>query len=134
MGKPVEPKTCWLLSRRIFPNEDVLAPFKTHLPERLVEIDTPVRYAFAQWHLEAWYFADAMHLRVYLDRDLGNPDISRPDEIQNPKLHLKHLLLGQVHTARISEDIARRLDAPTMAEKSPSFKGFLNAVMNGPPA
>ena len=33
--------------------------------------------------------------------------------------------------ARISEEIAGRLDAPTIAQRSPGFKGFLGAVMNG---
>ena len=114
--------------------EDVLAPFNERLPGRLAEIDAPVQFAFANWHLEAWYFADAPNLRGYLGRDLGHPDVSRPDEIQNPKLHLKHLLGERVYTARISEGIARRLDAPTIAERSPSFKGFVEAVLNGPPA
>lgn len=122
------------------PPDDVLTPFREHLPGRLVEaeIDVPVQYAFAQWHLESWYFADAKHLEEYLGRDLGSIDMSTPsgsDAIQNPKLHLKHLLLGrQVYTARVSEEMARRLDAPAIAKRSPSFKGFLDALMNGPRA
>ena len=114
--------------------EDVLAPFLEHLPQRLNGIGASTQFAFAQWHLEAWYFADARSLREYLGRDLGKVDASKPDEIQNPKLHLKHLLAGKVYTARISEEIARRLDAPTIAQVSPSFNGFLDAVKNGPPA
>ena len=115
------------------PPEKVLGPFNA-LPERLGgKIEVAIRCAYAQWHLEAWYFADAANLRGYLDdRALGNVDTSKPDEIQNPKLHLKHLLDGRVYTARVSEEIASRLDAPTIAEGSPSFKGFLDAVMNGP--
>ena len=112
--------------------KDVLAPFIEHLPGRLVGVDASVQFAFAQRHLEAWYFSDSMNLRKFLRRDLGKADVSKPDEIQNPKLLLKHLLGQRVYTARISEDIARRLDAPTIAERSPSFKGFLDAVMNGP--
>ena len=109
----------------------VLEPFRT-LSERLgVEIGAAVRCAYAQWHLEAWYFADAANLRGHLDRALGEVDASKPDEIQNPKLHLKHLL-GGVYPARVSEEIASRLDAPTIAERSPSFKGFVDAVTNGP--
>ena len=114
--------------------EDVLASFREHLPGRLVEIEAPVRYAFAQWHLEAWYFADADNLGAYLGRGPGRVDTAKPDEIQNPKLHLKHLLGFQVYTARISEEIARELDASTIAQRSPSFKGFLDSVMNGPRA
>ena len=110
----------------------VLDPFRA-LPERLGdEIGAAILYAYAQWHLEAWYFADATNLRDYIGRALGNIDTSKPDGIQNPKLHLKHLLGNRVYTARISEEIAIRLDAPTIAERSPSFKGFLDAVMNGP--
>ena len=110
----------------------VLEPFRA-LPELLsVEIEAAVRCAYAQWHLEAWYFADAANLRGYLGRALGEVDASKPDEIQNPKLHLKHLLGARVYTARISEEIARELDAPAIAERSPSFKGFVDAVTNGP--
>ena len=111
--------------------DDVMEPFRT-LSKRLgVEIGATVLYAYAQWHLEAWYFADARGLRGCLKRALGSVDTSKPDEIQNPKLHLKHLLGARVYTARISEEIARRLDATTIAERSPSFKGFVEAVMNG---
>ena len=115
------------------PPNRVLEPFRT-LPKRLgSEIGAAVLYAYAQWHLEAWYFADAMGLRGYFHgRTLGNVDTSKPDGIQNPKLHLKHLLGTRVYTARISEEIARGLDATTIAERSPSFKGFVEAVMNGP--
>ena len=111
--------------------DDVLEPFRA-LPERLGGgIGAAVRCAYAQWHLEAWYFADAANLRDYLGRTLGKVDASKPDEIQNPKLHLKHLLGDYVYTARVSEEIASRLDAPAIAERSPSFKGFVDAVMNG---
>ena len=110
----------------------VLDPFRA-LPERLGdEIGATILYTYAQWHLEAWYFADAANLQSYLGRAPGNVDTSTPDGIQNPKLHLKHLLGNRVYTARISEEIAIRLDAPTIAERSPSFRGFVDAVMNGP--
>ena len=111
--------------------DKVLDPFRA-LPERLSDkIGAAVRCAYAQWHLEAWYFADAASLRGYLGQALGNVDTSKPDEIHNPKLHLKHLL-GGVYPARVSEEIAGRLDASVIAERSSSFKGFLDAVMNGP--
>ena len=112
--------------------EDVLRPFREQLPRRLEGIDASIQFAFAQWHLEAWYFADAENLREHLGRNLGSPDVTKPDEMQNPKLHLDHLLRHQIYTARVSEDIARSLDPPTIAERSPSFKGFLDAVLNGP--
>ena len=112
--------------------EDVLGPFREQLPRRLEGIGASIQFAFAQWHLEAWYFADAENLRKHLGRNLGRPDVTRPDEMQNPKLHLEHLLRPRTYTARISEDIARRLDPPTIVERSPSFKGFLDAVVNGP--
>ena len=112
--------------------DEVLAPFR-ELPGRLHgEVGAAVRYAYAQWHLEAWYFADAANLRDWLGRALGQIDTSQPDEIQNPKLHLKQLLGDRVYTARVSEEIASRLDAMAIAQRSPGFKGFLDAVTNGP--
>ena len=49
---------------------------------------------------------------------------------ENPKLHLKNIL-GQVYTARVSEEIARALDMETIARRSPSFRCFLEALCNG---
>ena len=111
----------------------VLAPFKENLPGRLDDqLKSRIQYAYAQRHLESWYFADASNLRAYLGgRALGNVDTSQPDDIQNPKLHLKHLLGDRVYTARVSEDIAMQLNAQTIAARSPSFHGFLEAVKNG---
>ena len=115
------------------PAEKML-PFENKLPERLAnEVRATVLYAYAQWHLEAWYFADAANLRDYLGRALGSVDTSKPDEIQNPKLHLKNLLDDRVYTAGVSQEIANKLDAQTIAQRSPSFQGFLSAVMNGNP-
>ena len=52
--------------------DEVLAPFKENLPGRLGgEIRATVLYAYAQWHLEAWYFADAANLRSYLGQAPG---------------------------------------------------------------
>ena len=114
------------------PPDQVLAPFKENLPGRLDDqLNSRIQYAYAQPHLEAWYFADASNLRAYLGRALGNVDTSQPDDIENPKLHLKHLLGERVYTARISEEIAKSLNAQTIAERSPSFRGFLAAVKNG---
>ena len=113
-----------------------LAPFENDLPERLPpEVRPKLQYAYAQRRLEAWYFADSQNLRTYLrDKALGSVDASKPDEIQNPKQHLKNLLERSTYTALISEEIARTLDARTIAQRSPSFDGFLSAVRNGSPS
>ena len=111
---------------------DTLAPFRDSLPRRLGdEIGGRVLYATARWHLEAWYFADNVNLRRYLGRPLGSVDTSRPDEIQNPKLHLKNLLGDRVYTARVSAEIAGELNPSYMAQHSPSFQAFLKSVING---
>lgn len=111
--------------------KSVVPPLQEKLTERLPdEIRVRVQCAYAQWHLEAWYFADATNLRAYLSRSAGSVDTSKPDEIQNPKLHLKHLL-PRTYTARVSEEIARTLNPRTIAGRSPSFKGFVDAVLNG---
>lgn len=116
--------------------DDSLSPFKKGLPERLPpEVRPKLQYVYAQWHPEAWYFADSQNLRTYLrDKALGSVDASKPDEIQNPKQHLKNLLERSTYTALISEDIDRTLDARTIALRSPSFNGFLSAVRNGSPS
>ena len=113
-----------------------LAPFKHDLPGRLPsEVRPKLQYAYAQWHLEAWYFADSQNLKEYLrGKALRSVDASKPDEIQNPKQHLKNLLERSTYTARTSEDIARTLDARAIAQRSPSFDGFLSAVRNGSPS
>ena len=112
--------------------DSVLFPLQEKLTERLPdEIRVRVQYAYAQWHLEAWYFADATNLRAYLSRSAGSVDTSKPDEIQNPKLHLKQLLSPRIYTALVSEEIARTLNPRTIAGRSPSFKGFVDAVLNG---
>ncbi len=88
-------------------------------------------------HLEAWYFADVENLRSCIGRAPGHVDTSMPDEIDNPKLQLQHLL-GRVYTARVSAEIAGALDAATIEQRSPSFRAFIAAVLNGaadaPPA
>ena len=111
--------------------EASLEPIRSRLSGLRDGISADVLCAYAQKHLEAWYFANAEKLREYLGRALGQVDTSRPDEIQNPKLHLKHLLGERVYTARVSEEIAKTLDAGTIAERSPSFKKFVDAVTNG---
>lgn len=111
---------------------EVLRRFQEELPRRLgPKIQATIQYAYAQWHLEAWYFADFVGLRKYLGRDPGHVDTSQPDDIQNPKLHLKHLLADRVYTPLVSEEIARQLIGQTIAQRSPSFQGFIDAVRNG---
>ena len=111
--------------------EDVLRPFETQLPPRLHNVHATVLYAYAQRHLEAWFFADAMRLRGCLGRALGAVDTSDPDGIENPKLHLRHLFGQRMYTSRVSETIASTLDPATIARNSPSFLGFERAVANG---
>ena len=113
---------------------DTLAPYLGYVRSRLdPEVQSKVLYAYAQWHLEAWYFADAGNLRQYLGRALGHVDTSRPDDILNPKQHLRNILPDRYYTSWTAEDIVRELDALTIAQRSPSFRGFLDAVLNGEP-
>ena len=111
--------------------DEVLGPIQDQLRDHVNEIGADVLCAYAQQHLEAWYFADAENLGSYLGRDIGQVDTSKPDEIQNPKLHLRHLLGDRIYTARVSEEIARTLDAVRIAGQSPSFRKFVDAIMNG---
>ena len=113
-------------------SEEVLRPFRDQLRDRLADtIDVSLQFAFAQWHLEAWYFADEAGIRGYLGRDLGSVDASQPDTIQNPKLHLRALLRDRVYTSVISEEIAKRLNPEIIAQRSGSFRGFLDSIRNG---
>ena len=114
-------------------HDEILQPIRSRVGSAFGrQSAVEVLYAYAQWHLEAWFFADERHLREYLGgRALGNVDASQPDYIQNPKEHLKNLLPRRIYTARTSEAIARALDARTIAQRSPSFAGFLSAVRNG---
>jgi hypothetical protein len=112
--------------------ENVLNPFRSQLPQRIPQsIKASLQFACAQWHLEAWYFADSSGLRTCLGRDLGQADASQPDSIADPKRHLKNLLGSRVYTAVVSEEIARHVAPETIAQRSPSFAGFLDAVRNG---
>lgn len=108
-----------------------IGPLRDALSKRLDGIDASVQFAYARQHLEAWYFADSRNLENYLGRDLGKADSTRPDEIDNPKEHLKNLLGDRVYTAAVSERIARTSNAETIRAHSPSFAGFLDAATNG---
>ena len=112
--------------------EETLRPMQEGLRRANVEQRVPnIHYACAQWHLEAWYFADSRSLRSYLGRDLGNVDPNRPDGIENPKHHIQQLLGEKTYTVPVSEEIAEALNVDTIAQRSPSFAGFLAAVRNG---
>ena len=116
--------------------DEVLGLFRERLWGRLGgAIEAQVLYAYAQRHLEAWFFADAANLETYFaGRALGHVDTSKPDEIEAPKMHLKNLLASRNYTARVAADIAIKLDSHTIAQRSPSFQGFLEAVINGDPS
>ena len=113
--------------------EEVINPIKRKLEGTFFrEMRGLIHYAYAQWHLEAWFFADRVNLSRYFDnRSLGNVDTNQPDQIQNPKLHLKSLLGTNRYTALVAEQIAARLDVNTIEGRSPSFRGFLASVRNG---
>lgn len=106
-----------------------LLPFKEAC-SKLKDIAAPILATAAQWHLEAWFFGHAEALREFLGRDLGNVDASAPDSITNPKLHLRHLL-GDVYHSRLAGEIASRLSASVIRDRSPSFASFEEAVRNG---
>jgi hypothetical protein len=99
----------------------------------LADIPAPRLVAVAVRHLEAWFFGHGEELRTFLNRDLGSIDTSRPDEIDNPKQHLIHLLQsrGRLYTARVAEQIALLLDASTIEGRSPSFADFVKKLRNG---
>ncbi len=86
--------------------------------------------ATAQWHLEAWFFAHAESLREFLGKSSGSVDTSAPDEIVNPKLHLKHLL-GRPYTALTAGAIASGLNPEVIRTRSPSFAEFEASLKNG---
>lgn len=110
---------------------DVLEPIRAALPARLHGIGANVQFAYAQRHLEAWYFADAAGLQRYLGRGVGNVDPTNPDALDNPKLHLKHLLRTRPYTALVSERIAAQLNVAAVMRHSASFRLFIAAVKNG---
>lgn len=113
--------------------EAVLEPFRRNLPSRLEpQITSFLQFAYAQWHLEAWFFGDSDGLRTYLGRGLGRVDPSNPDSIENPKQHLRNLL-DDSYTRLTAGAIARQLNPQTIADRSPSFRIFIEAVRNGSP-
>ena len=113
--------------------EEAMDPIKNGLERSSFrELRQRIHYAYAQWHLEAWFFADGVNLRNYFGhQSLGNVDTSQPDQIQNPKHHLQNLLGEKRYTAPVAEQIAATLDANTIEQRSPSFRGFMGSVRNG---
>jgi hypothetical protein len=109
--------------------EEKLVSLRSAVEERVKQLPVDVLITVAKWHLEAWFFADSKGLRTFLKRDLGSVDVSRPDDIENPKAHLKNLL-GYPYTASTAERIAATLDAREV-RRSPSFCAFEAAVRNG---
>ena len=109
-----------------------LKPFREEIPKRLSNApNVIIQYAFAQWHLEAWFFGDALNLGRYLGGNaLGNVDTSLPNQIENPKQRLRNLLTNRVYTAIVSAEIAKNLNPQVIASRSPSFNGFLEAIRN----
>jgi Domain of unknown function (DUF4276) len=89
--------------------------------------------AVAIRHLKSWFFGHPEKLRELLGRDLGSVDSSRPDEIDNPKLHLANLLISRsrVYTAPVAAQIAAQLDPLIIEGRSPSFAGFIGKLQNG---
>jgi len=111
------------------PEETRVLPFKESC-DRLLDIPAPFLVTTAQWHLEAWFFAHAEALRKFLNRDLGSVDTSQPDQIPNPKLHLKHLL-DSPYTSRIAGEIAAAVSPQIVAQRSVSFSQFVRCLENG---
>ncbi len=97
---------------------------------RLQDLPLPILIAAANWHLEAWFFADADGLRSALGRSLGGVNTSSPDDIQNPKLHLRNIL-AKPYTSRVAGEIARKIRPEIARTRSPSFQHFETSVLNG---
>lgn len=98
---------------------------------RLRDLPLSVAVSAANWHLEAWFFADSAALRAHLGRALGSVDASTPDAIVNPKLHLRNILSPRAYTAAVAELIARSVDPAAVRASSPSFGQFCDSVLNG---
>lgn len=111
----------------------LVGDIRSELTGRISEVNASIQYAYACQHLEAWYFADANNLRKFLARGVGNIDVSKPDDIQNPKGHLKNILGKRIYTAQLSEEIAQALDSNSISNSSPSFRGLVAALVNGIP-
>lgn len=113
------------------PTDQAIAALESPLIQRLRDLPVTVRVAAARQHLEGWFFGDEQGLRGYLGRSLGSVDASAPDDIADPKRHLRNLLT-EFYTARIAEEIAASLTPETIYGRSASFATFVDTVRNGP--
>jgi hypothetical protein len=111
------------------PPDEVVAPIRAACAH-LRDIPVACIVTAAKWHLEAWFFGDEQGLREYLGRDLGSVDPSDPDQILDPKRHLKNLLKG-TYGRDTAEEIARRVRPSIIRTHSPSFNAFEQALRNG---
>ncbi|MGH9505686.1 MAG: DUF4276 family protein [Terriglobales bacterium] len=97
------------------------------------DIPVPICVTAAQRHLEAWFFADPVGLRRHLsNRALGNIR-DAPDQMENPKQHLRNLLAPDFYTSLRAGAIAADLDPAAIEDRSPSFKRLAAAMRNGLP-
>ena len=111
------------------PPDDVVAPLQA-VCAHIKDIPVACIVTAAKWHLEAWFFGDEQGLRDYLGRDLGNVDPTYPDQILDPKRHLKNLLKG-IYGRDTAEQIARKVRPSIIRTHSPSFNAFEEAIRNG---
>ena len=110
----------------------VQGPFREQLAARIgANINPQLQYAWRTVASRGPGFSPIAQDSEDTSSETGHVDSSKPDEIRNPKLHLEHLLGVRAYTAVISEEIAKRLNAETIGQRSPSFQGFLEAVRNG---
>jgi hypothetical protein len=111
------------------PKEDVVKPWQEACAH-LQDIPVACIVTVAKWHLEAWFFGDEQGLRGYLGRALGSVDPFYPDEIHDPKRHLKSLLGGS-YSQHTAEEIAKAVQPSIIRTRSPSFSAFEQALCNG---
>ena len=91
-----------------------------------------IRWAYAQPHLEAWFFADPSGLARYIGCD--EADLGVPGTIRDPQGVLRGLMTQHMpgrrrnYGASRAKDIADGLDARVVLANSPSFKTLIDAI------
>ena len=113
--------------------DEVLESLRQRVGSALDHLDLRIYYAYAQSHLEAVVLRRRKGAARIPGKEPWSVDASRPDLIENPKLHLKHLLANRIYTSEIAERITRVLDAAEIAKHSTSFGRFVGAIRNGVP-